>query len=410
MKKPSRELTVVLMAIFLDLVSNGILVPIVPQLLANPDSQFYLLPAQVPIQYSYLILGLLIATFPIVQFFSTPILGEYSDFYGRRKIMTASLFGTGLSFVIFALGVFSKSLTLLFISRIIGGISGGNLSVAQAAIADITPPKDRAKQFGLIGAAYGVGFIIGPVIGGLLSDNSLISWFTASTPFWFAAILSFTNAFLVHKYLRETRINHSKLSISWHKAIEHIMQAYGMKKLRSIFATNFFFQASLALFATFFSVFLINRFSFNQVNVGYFIGYVGIWVVITQVFVLRFLTRRFDEHTLLKFYLLAGSIVIFIFCITQSLLGLLIVGALFALTNGISMAAIPSLASQRANSDIQGEILGINSSVQALAQASPPIIAGVLAATISAIAPIYIAGIMMFASWIVFIATVKKDA
>lgn len=410
MKKPSRELTVVLMAIFLDLVSNGILVPIVPQLLANPDSQFYLLPAQVPIQYSYLILGLLIATFPIVQFFSTPILGEYSDFYGRKKIMTASLFGTGLSFVIFALGVYSKSLTLLFMSRIIGGISGGNLSVAQAAIADITPPKDRAKQFGLIGAAYGVGFIIGPVIGGLLSDSSLISWFTASTPFWFAAILSFANAFLVNKYLRETRINHSKLYISWHKAIEHIMQAYSMKKLRSIFATNFFFQASLALFATFFSVFLINRFSFNQVNVGYFIGYVGIWVVLTQVFVLRFLTRRFDEHTLLKYYLIAGSVVIFIFCLTKSLLGLLIVGALFALTNGISMAAIPSLASRRADDDIQGEILGINSSVQALAQASPPIIAGVLAATISAIAPIYIAGIMMLISWIVFVVSVKKDA
>jgi DHA1 family tetracycline resistance protein-like MFS transporter len=409
MKKPSRELTVVLMAIFLDLVSNGILVPIVPQLLANPDSQFYLLPAQVPIQYSYLILGLLIATFPIIQFFSTPILGEYSDFYGRRKIITASLFGTGLSFVIFALGVFSKSLTLLFVSRIIGGISGGNLSVAQAAIADITPPKDRAKQFGLIGAAYGVGFIIGPVIGGLLSDNSLIPWFTASTPFWFAAILSFANAFLVFKYLRETRVNRNKLTISWHKAIEHIIQAYGMKKLRSIFATNFFFQASLALFATFFSVFLINRFSFNQVNVGYFIGYVGIWVVITQVFVLRFLTKKFDEHTLLKFYLIAGSIVIFVFCITQSLIGLLIVGALFALTNGISMAAIPSLASQRADNDIQGEILGINSSVQALAQASPPIIAGVLAATISAIAPIYIAGVMMLISWIVFITTVRKD-
>lgn len=415
-KNADRALPVILLAIFLDLTTNGILVPVVPQLLANPDSAFYLLPHGVPISYAYIILGLLIGVLPIFLFFSTPILGSFSDKVGRKKVMALALLGSGASLALFAGGVMMRNLTVLFIARILGGIMSGNVSVAQAAIADITPPSKRVARFGLVGAAYGVGFILGPVIGGLLSDRNLISWFSASTPFWFAAGLAFVNALMVWIFMVETE-NLNFLSISAQlkiltgsvgDGIRDVISAYNMKNIRAIFATNFLFQGGLALFATFFAVFLTASFGFNQTNVGYYIGFAGVWVIISQGFLLRWLSRYFDEVSLLRVFLFLGAASVFLYYITQDTFGLLVVGACFALTNGINMAALPSLASRRAPDAIQGEILGVTTSVQSLAQAIPPVLAGFLAAEITPSAPIYIAGAVIGAAWLVFMFTVKK--
>jgi len=438
MKSSRGALPIILLAIFIDMVSNGILVPIVPQLLANPNSSLYILPLGFPISEAYIILGLLIGIFPLFCFFATPIFGEYSDYVGRRKVMALALFGTTVALSIFATGVIMKSLTLLFIGRILGGIMGGNISVAQAAMADITPPQKRASMFGLIGAAYGFGFIVGPVIGALLSDSSLVTWFSASTPFWFAALLSLINGILVFFYLNEGarskeqgegyRVkgieNHNRTvsaspstlnpipyteSINWHKAVSNIFRAFGMKKMRIVFLTNFIFQAGLTLFATFFAVFLIHNFGFNQVNVGYYIAYAGIWAIISQGIMVPLLSKHFDEVILLRVFLIAGSASVFLYYITEHTIGLLVVGACFALTNGVAMSLLPSLASRRASSYHQGGILGINGSVQSLAQAVPPILAGFLAAEITPSAPVYIAGAVIGIAWVVFIVGVRRE-
>ncbi len=409
MQNSKRAMPVILIAIFLDLVTNGILVTIVPQLLGNPDSPYYMLPLGVPVSYAYILLGFLIAAFPVFMFFSAPILGEYSDYVGRRKVMTLSLAGSGIALILFAFGVTWKSLTMLFIARIIGGIMSGNLSVAQAAIADITPPEKRAAQFGLIGAAYGVGFIVGPVIGALLSDPSVISWFNASTPFWFAAILSIADAALVYVFMGETRKSTERVSVNWSKAVSNIIHGYNMKRIRGVFATNFFFQSGLTIFGTFFAVFLASSFGWSQVSVGYYIGYIGIWVVISQAVLLPLLSKKYDEVTIMRVFLLVGACSFFLFYITEHTLSFLLAGAFIALTNGLAMAALPSLASRRAPEDRQGEILGINASVQALAQAIPPVAAGLLAAQITPAAPIYVAGAVIGVGWIVFMMTVKKE-
>ena len=404
-----RSLAIILLAIFLDLVSYGILVPVVPQLFANPDSIYYVLSANTPLAYGYILLGFLIAIFPFIQFFSAPILGQYSDSHGRRKVLTLTIFGTMISFVLFALGIMFRSIFLLFFSRAIGGVFGGNISVAQAAIADITKPHERAKHFGLIGAAYGIGFIIGPVIGGVLSDPSLVSWFDSTTPFWFAAILSGVNAILVYGFMGETnRLARTKI-ITWAKGVHDIIHAYGLKSMRAIFATNFFFNAGVTFIATFFSVYLIDRFHMSQIGIGYYIGYAGIWIAVSQALLLPALSKRFEEVTLLRWSLILGTAGIFSFYLPYHISGLLLAGAFFALANGISMATLPSLASRRAPAEIQGEILGINTSVQALSQIAPPILSGFLAATIAPSAPVYIAGAAVGLGWIIFIAFVRKE-
>src|SRR5258708_23139481 len=158
----SNPLPVVIFTVFLDLVGFGILIPVIPQLLANPHSEFYLLPANLRPSQGYIMLGFLVAIFPFMQFIATPILGQLSDKYGRKKILAFSLVGTCLSYLIFGFGIFARNIPLLFLSRAFDGVTGGNISVAQAAIADVTTKEDRTKSFGLIGAAFGIGFIIGP--------------------------------------------------------------------------------------------------------------------------------------------------------------------------------------------------------------------------------------------------------
>src|SRR6185369_14446856 len=155
----SHPLPVILFTIFIDLLGVGILIPVIPQLLANPHSSEFLLPAGFTLAQGYILLGFLTAIFPIMQFFATPILGQLSDTYGRRKLLATSIIGTSLSYVVFALGIVTKNIPLLFLSRGFDGITGGNVAVAQAAVADVTKPENRAKAFGVIGAVFGIGFI-----------------------------------------------------------------------------------------------------------------------------------------------------------------------------------------------------------------------------------------------------------
>jgi DHA1 family tetracycline resistance protein-like MFS transporter len=315
-----------------------------------------------------------------------------------------------LAFAIFGIGIGVKSIFLLFLSRIMAGFVGGNVSVAQAAMADITPAKKRAARFGMIGAAYGIGFILGPVFGGLLSGQNIFPGGSASTPFWFSAGLCLLNAILVRTLMEETmKKPREGFQMSWYKALKNVAKAYYMKRLRGVFATNFFFQSGITFFATFFSVFLIENFHFSQSYVGYYIGYAGILIVVAQGVILPMLNKRFETDTILKIFLIIGSAATFLYYIPAGIFGLAVVGAIFALTNGVSMAALPSIVSLHARENEQGEILGINASVQSLAQIAPPIISGFLAAEIAPAAPIYIAGVTLGVAWLVFMFAVKAN-
>src|SRR4030095_13748012 len=139
--------------------------------------------------------GILFASYSVMQLIFSPILGNLSDKYGRRPVLLVSIIGTGIGFLILGL---AKTITMLFIGRILDGITGGNISTAQAYMADITPKENRAKAMGLIGAAFGLGFIFGPAIGGILSRWGI------HVPFFFAAALCFANALLLYFTLPET--------------------------------------------------------------------------------------------------------------------------------------------------------------------------------------------------------------
>jgi len=394
---------IILFTILIDTLGIGILGPILPQLLGNPNSPHYLLGAGADVRSGYVMFGFLVAVYPVMQFFATPILGQLSDRYGRKPVLALSLAGTSLGYALFATGIVIKNIPLLFVARALDGITGGNLSVAQASIADVTKPEDRTKNFGLIGAAFGVGFIVGPFLGGVLADPSVVSWFSASTPFWFAAMLAAANTTQVLLQFDETNQHIRHFPMQVFKGIANIARAYGMPELRTIFLTSFFFNAGFGFFIAFFGLFLIHRFNFNEARIGNFFAWVGLCAIFTQIVTTRRVAAKFTEAQVLKISLFGVAGVMFAYLLAPSPAWLFLIAPISSTFNGLSLANMGGLLSRSVAPQVQGEILGIGSSIAALANSLPPLLGGFFAASFAPEAPVLAAGVTMLVAWAIFI-------
>lgn len=395
-------MSTILFTVFLDLLGFGILIPVIPLLLAQPSSAYYLLAPGTPSSVGYLMLGLLLTAYPLAQFFSAPILGQLSDKYGRKPILSISLAGTALSYLLFAIGIHLHYLPLLFIGRILDGITGGNVSVAQAAIADITPPSMRARNFGLIGMVFGLGFIIGPFLGGKLSDPTVVSFFDAATPFWFAFCLAALNTLLVIYRFKEThQTPNKKLTIRFDQSAQHIVKAFRMTDFRILFTTSFLQQAGFSFFTTFFGVFLISRFNYNQGQIGDLFAYIGLWTAFTQ----GFLTRRLsfiEEYKILRIFLVGNALTIFMFFLPSQAIWLYLIIPIFSIQNGLVTANLIGLISRTGSQAVQGEILGINASLQALGQGLPPLLSGLVASRLDPSYPTLVSAAVLLIAALIF--------
>lgn len=390
------------LTIFIDMLGVGILIPVFP-LLILPSSPDVILPTTWTISQGFILLGWLSATYPLAQFFSAPVLGQLADRYGRKKVLAISIAGTTLGYIIFAIGIATQNIPLLFASRILDGLTGGNISVAQAGIADISTTKNRARNFGFIGMAFGLGFILGPYIGGKLADPTFVSWFNAGTPFYFTAILSFINVLLILAFLPETLKIAKKARIDISRPFKNIVTAFSRPGIRSVMPTSFLFTAGFTFFTTFFAIVLAQKFGFKQGNTGDYFAYVGLWIAIVQGGLTGLIAKKYKDYQVLRVSIFISAI---------SLLGYFIIPAgesswlflvppFMALGNGLTMAFNSSLISRISPRDVQGESLGINSSVMALAQAFPAIIAGYVA-TVNDNLPVFVGSVVITLAGIAF--------
>lgn len=402
--KTRNPLFAVIFTIFVDLIGIGILIPVIPQLLANPESPHYLLPAGWSISQGYFLLGLLTAIYPIMMFVAAPILGQLSDHFGRKKVLAFCLGGTALSYVVFALAIITRNIPLLFASRILDGITGGNISVAQAAIADVSTPQNRAKNFGLMGMAFGVGFVIGPFLGGVLAEPKFVSWFNAATPFWFAAILAAINTALVLLYLPETNKNLRDEKLSWTKSITDIGKAFTLKEMRLLFLIQFLFQGGFSFFVSFFAVFLTARFGYTEGDIGNYFAFLGVCIAITQGFITRAIANMgIKDYQVVRVTLPLTSVLVLLFILPHQAWWLYIITPFFSINNGLTMANFMAIVSHSSDPKRQGEIMGINASVQSLSNAIPPLLTGVFAAWLGITAPTIVAVILIAIAGLLFL-------
>ena len=401
------RLFTIIFTVFMDLVGVGIANPIIAPLLLRPESNF--LPASYSDNQRTLLLGLLIAIFSVAGFFSGPLLGALSDRYGRKPILLASISLTLVGYLIFALGIHLENVPLLFVSRAVYGIGGGNLSVIQSAIADISDAKSRTKNFGLIGVAFGIGFIIGPALGGELANPDLVSWFNFTTPFLAAALLSAINIGLVIFNFRETICERVNRPVTLLTGVKNLAEAFGDTRLRILFFGVFFYALGFNFYTQFFQVILIRNFDYDQTQIGRYFAYVGLWVALMQGTVVRFAANRFEPAQILRYSVFGLGIALWLFLFPRESWQLYFVVPFLALFQGLTSPNSTALVSQSGSEQAQGRTLGINQSVLSAAFVFPPIIAAYLD-TLNVYLPIVAAGAMVLVGWGFYMRFFRSDA
>jgi multidrug resistance protein len=366
MSKSRSPLIIIFITIFIDLVGFGIVIPVLPLYAERYGA-------------SEATVGILLAVYSAMQFVFAPILGKLSDRVGRRPVLLVSLIGTSIGFLImglaprmpvgFVLFGFAPTLVWLFVARIIDGISGGNISTAQAYIADVTPPEERSKGMGLIGAAFGLGFVFGPLIGGVLSRIS------PETPFFFAAAMAAANATALYFLLPES-LSHEHRSEARRGGIVQVLEQAGSWQLGVVLATYFFATVSFAMMTATFALFAAHRFKFDAWHTGFLFGYVGVIGAVIQGGLLGRLVKKFGDKALA----VAGTAIfaasVFFFPLAQTVTGLILASTGVAIGNSLMTPTLNGLASKSVKASWQGRVLGLMSSVASLARIIGPVLGG----------------------------------
>jgi multidrug resistance protein len=347
-------LAIILFTVFLDLIGFGIVFPILPLYAEKYNA-------------SPFAIGALVAVYSAMTFLFAPVLGRISDRVGRRPVLLYSLIGSAIGF--FVMGA-ADVLWLLFVARIIDGVSGGNISTAQAYIADITPPEKRAKSMGLIGAAFGVGFILGPALGGLMSLISL------SAPFYLAGAMALLNAFLVYVRLPES-LAHEHRSQPHEKApIAEVFRHAKGPTLAAVMVTYMFSIAGFALMTTLYALYAQHRFGYSAFQIGGLLAFIGLIGAAIQGGLIGRLVQRFGEKALATTGAAILSASLFCLPLSGTLTTLLLVSAFLAVGNGLMTPTLNALASRSVGRSWQGRTMGLMQSCGSLGRLCGPLLAG----------------------------------
>jgi DHA1 family tetracycline resistance protein-like MFS transporter len=344
----TRPLLVIFLTIFVNLVGFGIIIPLLP---------FY----AETFGASPLVVGMLFAVFSLCQLIAAPILGDLSDRYGRRPILIVSLIGTVISFVMLAL---AHSITMLFIARIVDGLSGGNISTARAYVADVTEPKDRSRAFGLIGAAFGLGFIFGPGISALLAPIS----YTA--PIWAAAGLTLVATAMAWMWLPETvHRAHAGTGMPFRS----LMTMMARPSLRRVLLMDFAYWLAFAIFQTTFALFAAARFGFDATRTASFFAAFAVMGAIVQGIFIRKIVQRFGDKPTLMLGLVCAAVGLIAATMTHTVTFFALSLVPLALGIGFGHPTMSSLISRAARAEEQGRVQGAASAVESLGRTIGPV-------------------------------------
>lgn len=351
----NKALVVILAAVMLDAVGIGLIFPILPALLREVGH----------VSDIATLLGVLLALYSACQFLFAPILGVLSDRFGRRPVLLVSLAGAAIDYMVMA---FAPELWLLVIGRAIAGITSANMAVATAYITDITPEEDRAKRFGLFHAMFGIGFIIGPVLGGILGDV----WVRA--PFIAAALLNAANFALALFVLPESRKGQpgAKFTLDTLNPFKPLRWALTFKALIPLMAIFVILNFVGTVYGTTWAIYSEDVFAWNGVTIGLSLGAFGVFHALAQAFLTGPAVARLGERWALVVGMAfeTGAMLTLVFA-TQGWI-LFAMAPIFAL-GGIGMPALQSLTTRQVDADRQGQLQGVLSSLVSLAAVFGPV-------------------------------------
>jgi DHA1 family tetracycline resistance protein-like MFS transporter len=392
-------LTTVLFVAFIDYLGIGLVYPLFASLLFDHEVQI-LNPATSD-TIRGLLLGVLIALVPLVQFFSAPILGALSDIKGRKKILTVSLSLAILGYCVAFFGIIYSSLFALFLYRIIIGVSAGSAAVVQAILADTSVKSEKTKNFGLYNMALGAGFTIGPFIGGKLTDPNFIKGAGFNFPFGFALLLTATNLVFVLLFFKETNYINDSVKVTLTTGLRNLKKALYMKKVRVVILCAFILYFGWSFFYEFVPVFLIGQYSFKSHQIGNFYAYSGFIYALCSGWLIRPIIQRFSSYRIFLGSLFGAGLTMLLFSLIKGSTLLFFYAPFLLYFIALIFPTIMTLVSNFAPKKAQGETLGVLQSVQASAFALSPLFSGSLIGFYR-VMPVIIGGISMLLSAIIF--------
>ena len=381
----NKRLFSIILVVFIDLLGFSLILPLLPYYAET-------------FKANQTTTGILIASYAVMQLIGAPILGRLSDRFGRRPVLLISVFGTFLGFLLLG---FANALWMLFASRILDGLTGGNLSVAQAYISDVTDEKSRSKGLGMIGAAFGLGFIIGPVTGGLLSQ-----WGYA-VPAFAAAVISFINLILIYAWLPESLTEEKRSQMTEKRpaiTLNALIVAFQRPFTGSILITRFFFGLAFAIFQTIFSLYALAKFNLTARDTGFVLTYVGVLSVIVQGVLVGRLTKQYREDILITVSVVLMGFSLLGWALAPSLLWVYVIMTPTALSGGLLNTLLSSTLTKAVAPQEIGGILGLSSAVESSTRIIAPLLGGLLLQQVGTWAPgVFGAVVMIGVSIFVFI-------
>jgi multidrug resistance protein len=345
--------------VFVDLLGFGIVIPFLPLYAQN-------------LHISAFGIGLILSSYSLVQLVCAPLLGRLSDHYGRRPIIMMGLLGSSISYALYGL---AASFAVLLISRAVHGACAGTIATAQAYVADTTTESERAHGMGMIGAAFGLGFVFGPALGGLLGHSSL------RVPVFFAAILTLANLIFAAFALPESHQPVRAATLNWVSVATPLFklprQLFG-HRLSRLFMIAFLATSAMAAFEATFALMVPFAYSYGARRIGELLAFAGLLQVFTQGYLLRKIVARLGEIKLLRAGMLvfAAGMAPMASMTNRAMLWLFL--ALLSIGYGLASPSVASLISKRSTRHSQGEVLGVNQSALSLARICGPVIAGVI--------------------------------
>lgn len=354
-----KRLIPIFVVVFIDLLGFSLILPLLPYYASHFGA-------------SGKTIGLLVASYSICQFLAAPFLGSWSDRYGRRPLMLYSQIGSCLGFIL--LGIASDlphAMAWLFAARIIDGLSGGNLTIAQAYISDISAPEDRARNFGMvIGVSFGLGFLLGPTFGGVLSRWGY------NVPAFAAALLSLASVVATYLLLPETQHQRDEHCVTGLQAYTRVMDYLSLVEVRRWLGVFFFNALPFALYVTMFSLFAKTRLNFTAEQTGYFLSFVGLLGIVWQGGVVGRVVPRIGDYRTLVLGLGLSAIGMYYIALVDVWWKLGFVAFFFSLGHGLARPALTSLITQASPPNRRGGVFGATTSLESFSRIIAPIAGG----------------------------------
>ncbi|MFB6156201.1 MAG: MFS transporter [Haloferacaceae archaeon] len=424
-ESPRRALATVFAVVFVDLLGFGILIPVIPLYAEHFGA-------------SEFVAGLLIASYSVTQFLFAPLLGRLSDERGRRPVLLVSLAGSVVAWTMFGL---AGALWTLFLARLVAGAMGGNIAAAQAYVADVTPEEDRAKGLGLVGAAFGLGFVFGPAIGGVVSGEGALTLARSvlpavvpvtefTLPSFTAAAITGANLLLALAVLPETNPGRERATADRRSRLQRLREALSDPALSGLVLSFFLFSLAFSGMESMFVLFTNDKFGYGTQMNGYILAFMGVVIAVVQGGLVGRVTDRYGEArvavagvaiesvslAVLPFTWTLGSLLpstgpLFapLPTLPADLLSLLVVLTVLAVGNGFANVSMTTLVSRSAPAEEQGGAFGLTQSAGSIARAVGPVVAGGLYTAFVYWSPFVVGGVVMVPILYVLVTTFRNE-